>query len=182
MKKLNFIFLFLFCLSAGWASADELISVDEALSKIYKDATRFEAEQIVFSEDELTRIAQQADISFNDTHAQNIIRFAVFQENQILGWAFEDTVIGKWGPIHYLVGLNQHGEILQVVILGFYEIRGKPASKKRFLKQYIGKDINHPLRLRRDIDGVSGATITSRSLTDGVRKIVHIFNLIQISK
>lgn len=179
MKKFILVFFLLLVTPPGFVLADNLISADKALLKIYKQATQFVPEQIALSPEEIIYLEQKADISFKNTHADKIIRFTVFKNEQILGWAFEDTVIGKWGPIHYLVGLDLNGDVLQVVILDFQEIRGKPASKKRFLKQYTGKNITHPLRLRRDIDGVSGATITSRSLTDGVRKIVYIFSLHQ---
>ena len=98
-------------------------------------------------------------------------------EDRVLGYAFEDTVLGKWGPIHYVVGINDAGEVLRVIVLDYQEIRGRPVAKRRFLRQYEGKTAHDPVRLREDIDGISGATISSRSLTDGIRKIINIFEL-----
>jgi Na+-translocating ferredoxin:NAD+ oxidoreductase RnfG subunit len=91
------------------------------------------------------------------------------------------VVVGKWAPIRYLVGLDLNGTVLQVIVLEYKEIRGRPVAKKRFLNQYKGKTIQDELMLRSDIDGVTGATISSRSMTDGVRKILHIFKLIKDS-
>ena len=78
-----------------------------------------------------------------------------------------------------MVGIDLSAKIVRTSILGFYEIRGRGASKNRFLKQYKGKTIRDAIRLRKDIDGISGATITSRSLTDGVRKLLFIFELLK---
>ncbi|MCA9395347.1 MAG: FMN-binding protein [Candidatus Omnitrophica bacterium] len=81
-------------------------------------------------------------------------------------------------PVMDISRVDTAGKVKEVMILDYYEIRGKPAAKRRFLKQYRGKGVSDPIRLRKDIDGVTGATITSRSLTDGVRKAVHVHALI----
>jgi hypothetical protein len=40
----------------------------------------------------------------------------------------------------------------------------------RFRKQFQGKTAQDPLRLNRDIDAVSGATVSSASLATGARR------------
>jgi hypothetical protein len=50
--------------------------------------------------------------------------------------------------------------------------RGGEIVSTNHLRQYVGKKPGHPLRLGDDIDGVSGATWSSRSLADAVRDIV----------
>ena len=41
---------------------------------------------------------------------------------------------------------------------------------QRFLKQFRGKSTNDPIRMNRDITVLSGATMSSRALTAGVKK------------
>lgn len=101
------------------------------------------------------------------------------EQNAAVGYAFEDTVIGKWGPIHYLAGLDTNGAVSRIIILDYQEIRGRPIAKPRFLRQYQGKTLKDTLQLRKDIDGITGATISSNSLTEGVRKILHMYELIK---
>lgn len=84
-------------------------------------------------------------------------------------------MLGKWGPIHYALAVNPDGRIHKAVVLDYEEIRGKNVAKSRFLRQYEGKSTKDPVMLRQDIDGITGATISSRSMTDGVRKLLHIF-------
>ena len=47
--------------------------------------------------------------------------------------------------------------------------------KVRSIRQFIGKDSEDPIRLRKDIQGITGATISSRGMTDGVRKLIYVF-------
>lgn len=171
------IILIAFLCTSTNVFADHLISVEKALKKIYRKATQFKEHYINLTEDQVDQIATQARINFAGSHSPRLIKYSAFANDQLIGVAYEDTVIGKWGPIHYLVGLDLEGNIIEVKILDYLEIRGKPIAKRRFLKQYRKKSINSPLRLRKDIDGVTGATISSRSLTDGVRKILIIHSI-----
>ena len=95
---------------------------------------------------------------------------------RVVGYAVEDTVKGKWGIIRYILSIDPHGRVLDVMVLEYSERRGRPVAKRRFLKQFEGKTIHDKITLRRDIHGVSGATISSSSMTNGIRKLVHVFD------
>ena len=156
-------------------AGDQLIDIDHALKKIFPKISEAPKKRITLLPEMMDRIEKAADITFGTSHAAHIDVYTVHENGAVAGYAFEDIVIGKWGPIHYLVGVSPQGQVIKAVVLDYQEIRGKPIAKNRFLKQYQGKSLRDPLRLRADIDGVTGATISSRSFTDGVRKILHIF-------
>jgi Na+-translocating ferredoxin:NAD+ oxidoreductase RnfG subunit len=44
------------------------------------------------------------------------------------------------------------------------------ASESRFLKQFTGKTSSSPLKAKKDIDAITGATITSQAVADGVKQ------------
>lgn len=155
------------------------MKVQDALAKMFPQAVYFRRERIQLSLRQIQEIESAAHISFEGRHAPEIIVHIAQDGEGAIGCALEDTVIGKWGPIHYLAGLDLSGKILQIVILDYQEIRGRPIAKRRFLRQYEGKTIRDPLRLSQDVDGISGATISSGSLTEGVRKILYIYAHIQ---
>lgn len=161
-------------------NAEELIGVEQALAKVFKKATGIERTDVALTPDQIVLIEKSAEIQFDQTHATHIIYYTARDAHGILGYVFEDTVQGKWGPIHYALAVDPRGTILEVVILDYQEIRGRPIAKKRFLRQYQKKSIGDPLRLRSDIDGITGATISSRSLTDGVRKLLNVFDVLQL--
>jgi len=181
-RTLRLLFCFYLCALGGTAwsvpptAAEELISVDKALQKIFRKASAFTPHTVTLSAEQISRLEEKADITFAGAHLETVTFYTAQENGQTVGYAFEDTVLGKWGPIHYLAGLNTDGQVKEVVILAYDEIRGRPVAKPRFLRQYKGKGLPAPVKLQRDIDGISGATISSRSLTDGIRKILYIFD------
>ena len=56
----------------------------------------------------------------------------------------------------------------------FRESRGGEVKRKRFTKQFRGKTLDSPLRLGRDVDGVTGATYSSRAVVGGVRRALEL--------
>lgn len=161
------------------AFAEELTTVDGALKKMFPKAGSFDRKIVQLSQEQIRRIEEAARMTFAGEHASQVIVHVAREQNNTVGYAFEDTVVGKWGPIHYLVGLDATGAVSQIIILDYQEIRGRPISKPRFLRQYRGKTIQDPLQLHRDIDGITGATISSSSLTEGVRKILYMYEFIK---
>lgn len=176
---INTVLFFSVCGRNAWAV--ELIKAEAALKNIFPTATDFKEKDIVLTGEQVRLVQESAGISFETTHSVTLVVYEVKASNVTIGYAFDDVVVGKWAPIHYLVGLDLQGVVLQVVVLEYKEIRGRPVAKKRFLNQYKGKTIQDELMLRVDIDGITGATISSRSMTDGVRKILHIYQFIKDS-
>lgn len=177
MKRI--LLVLLLSVLASPAEAERLISTDKALKKVYKKADQFEQIVVTLSQEQVQSIEDSARLSFSNGHSNRLTVHSVYQSGQLIGHALEDTVFGKWGPIHYLVGLDLSGKVKKTIILSYDEIRGKAVAKNRYLKQYKGKTVKSKLRLRKDIKGLSGATISSRSLTDGVRKLLHVYELIK---
>ena len=86
-------------------------------------------------------------------------------------------VEGKEGPLQLVVAMEpDSGRVIDLGFTLFGEERGKPAAKKGFLAQFIGFDKRNRFELGRDVDGVTGATMTSMSVAVGVRHAVSIFD------
>ena len=74
-----------------------------------------------------------------------------------------------------MVHFSEDGTILDVVLCKFKEpVRYKPSEK--WLKQFDGKKLNEDLRLKRGIDGISGATLTARATVSSVRTILAAYH------
>ena len=70
-----------------------------------------------------------------------------------------------------MLHIDEDGSIIDLLVCRFNEpIRYK--APPRFYQQFVGKTLNDDLRLKRDIDGVSGATLTSRATVKSVREIL----------
>src|SRR4051812_31216292 len=85
-------------------------------------------------------------------------------------WPPEES--GYSGPILTLVGLDNSGMITGTRVLDYHEsLRSSRGDFLRgyFEEQFAGKKLSDPFRVRRDVDGVSGATITSAGTARGIR-------------
>jgi len=64
-----------------------------------------------------------------------------------------------------------------VLVMVYRESRGDGVKRQRFLKQFRGKDADDPVRINRDIVGLSGATLSSRSITAGVKRVLEVVRM-----
>ena len=91
---------------------------------------------------------------------------------QVDGYALVQNTIGKHKPMTYMVGVDALGRVLNVELLVFREARGSEVRTKRFNVQYEGKTASDPVRLNKDIINISGATMSVRSMTAGIKRVL----------
>ena len=163
------------------ALAEVLERVEDVLRRNFPHADSFKEELKRLDQNQMRAIEEKSGVSLDPDRDKRFFFHIAQSGGQVLGYAVEDTVRGKWGPIHYLLALDPQGRVLDVSVLEYRERRGRPVAERRFLKQFIGKDTNSALRLQKDIQGVTGASISSRGVTDGIRKLVHVFQLFYAS-
>jgi uncharacterized protein with FMN-binding domain len=84
-------------------------------------------------------------------------------------------VIGKHLYIDYAVALDPAGRIHRVDILQYRESYGGEIRQASWLAQFIGKTSASPLRIDTDIRNISGATLSSHHVTEGVKKILGLY-------
>ena len=90
------------------------------------------------------------------------------------GYVVIDNVIGKFELITYAVALGTDGAIRQIEILSYRESHGGEIRLPAWRKQFVGKSLAAPLRVGADIANISGATLSSTHVTDGVRRIAAV--------
>ena len=59
-------------------------------------------------------------------------------------------------------------------ILTYRESHGHEVRLPSWRGQFVGKGPSAPLRVGEDISNISGATLSCRHVTDGVRRIVNV--------
>ena len=92
------------------------------------------------------------------------------------GYAILDNVLGKVKPITYLVLFNKDLSIASVNIIKYREQYGGAIENKEWLDQFKLKNMTSELELNTDIDGISGATISVKSVIKGVKKLLFLIN------
>ena len=94
------------------------------------------------------------------------------------GWFLVDQVIGKHEFITYAVALTAGGEVTGLEILDYRETYGGEVRNGKWRAQFAGKTATAPLKLDQDIQNISGATLSCRNLTDGVKRLLVTHDLV----
>jgi FMN-binding domain len=94
------------------------------------------------------------------------------------GWFIVDEVLGKHEFITYAVGLTASGAVKSIEIMEYRETYGHEIRNPNWRRQFIGKTSRDPLKLDQDIKNISGATLSSRHISDGVKRLLAMYDLV----
>ncbi|MCC6553165.1 MAG: FMN-binding protein [Polyangiaceae bacterium] len=86
------------------------------------------------------------------------------------GYAIKDEEKGMHEPIDFAVQFTAAGAVERLEILEYREAYGGEVRGERFRAQFKGKTASDPIVAGKDIDIVSGASISSRSVALGVKR------------
>jgi uncharacterized protein with FMN-binding domain len=97
------------------------------------------------------------------------------KQGQIVGYATSSKSMGYGGPISMLVGVNPGGEIIGVQVVEHKETSGffRLLSQNHYFEQFLSKDHTQLFQLNKDLDAVSGATLSSEAVAAAVRSSVR---------
>ena len=106
-----------------------------------------------------------------------------FQGNRVWkaadgSWFVVDEVVGKHEFITYAVGIAPDGSVKQVEVLEYRESYGFEVADPKWLKQFVGKGAASTLKLGKDVENISGATLSSKHLADGVKRVMTMYALV----
>lgn len=93
-------------------------------------------------------------------------------------WLVIDEVVGKHELITYAVGINKDGSVRQIEIINYIESYGYQVADANWRQQFVGKTVNSPIKLNKDIDNISGATLSSKHIADGVKRVMVMYDLV----
>jgi Na+-transporting NADH:ubiquinone oxidoreductase subunit C len=85
---------------------------------------------------------------------------------------FVDEVLGKHEFITYALAVDPEGKVLGVEILDYRETYGGEIRDPAWRRQFAGKTSAAPFRLDDDVRNISGATLSCRHVTDGVKRLL----------
>ncbi|HET7364087.1 MAG TPA: FMN-binding protein [Burkholderiales bacterium] len=91
------------------------------------------------------------------------------------GWFIVDQVLGKHELISYALGIDGSGRVRGVEILEYRESHGGEVRDAAWRAQFAGKSAADSLQLDRDIRNISGATLSCRHVTDGVKRLLKLY-------
>lgn len=77
----------------------------------------------------------------------------------------------KVDDFDFLVVYSSELKIQTVKVLQYRENYGGEISSKRFLRQFLGLSGSSEMKYGKDINGISGATISVRAITAGIKRM-----------
>lgn len=92
------------------------------------------------------------------------------------GWFILDQVIGKHENIDVVFALTNSGKVKGLEVLVYRESYGHEIMNPRWKAQFHGKGPSTNLKLDRDIQNITGATLSCNHITQGINRITHTWD------
>ena len=162
-----------------WLTPEELghleiyFTEDEAAKVMFPDSEKIRRETLTLTDEQKAFVEEVIGWEFPE------YTFDVFigeTQGNIDGYAVIQNTIGKHRPITYMVGVTATGECMNFEVMVYREARGNEIATKRFNYQYQGKTVGDPVRINRDIINITGATMSVRSASAGVKRVLVLVN------
>ena len=153
---------------SGIAYAAEYLSVEAAQRAVFPEATVFEP--VLVAADVKAAIARE-----NGRFVVEPRVWHALAGDRALGWFIIDEVIGKVELITYGVALDTSGAVKSLDVLAYRESHGDAIKLAAWRGQFTGKRPADAVKLDVDIRNISGATLSSRHVTEGVHRLLQIY-------
>jgi hypothetical protein len=159
-------------LSAPLAVAADYLSIDAAQKAVFPEAVAFEEVFVRQSPDQLQSVLARA----GQQPPHGTIRiWKATRDGVLLGHVFIDEVIGKQELITYAVGIDAAGTLRNLEIMSYRESHGGEVRNPAWRAQFNQRTTLDQLRFRTDIKNISGATLSSEHVTEGVRWLMALW-------
>ncbi len=164
------------------ASAQEgiFLKEEEAPKAVFPDATSFLRKVIPSTPELKEKIKQLMGKTPTSIWEDSYITFVAKKDETILGYAVIVEEIGKHRPITFIVGVGTDHKIKDAALMVYREAYGGEVRDRRFLQQYKGKQLKDPLLPYRDIQNISGATMSVEAIGRGSKKALALVELIYL--
>ena len=151
------------------AYAAEYLTVPQAQQALFPDADRFVDASVQLTDAQMKAIDKQSGLR---QRWQKQAVWRVEKEGQLLGWFIVDQVIGKHEFITYAAALTPDNKVRGIEIMIYLETYGYQVRDPEWRKKFVGKTLADPFKLDDDIPNISGATLSSRNVMNGVKRLL----------
>ena len=150
------------------------------LAQVYNKTKPKIEEQKKIEEEKINKEIFPEGLKFEEKEINGIKYLSVLNANgEEIGKIFEVKTMGYGGYITLKVGIDKENKIKKIKIKEHNETPGlgSKITQESFLNQFTGK-IKDDIYLKKDksdgkIDAITGATISSRAIVEGVRKLLE---------
>jgi FMN-binding domain len=147
-------------------------SKNEAMELAFGKGAQVEPQSLFPDEQQTASIEQQAKVKL----ASGMLTFYVGkQQDKILGYAAIETITVRTKPETLMILLTPEGELRNVTTLAFHE-PPEYQPPDRWFEQLYKKPLAE-LEFNKAVDGIAGATLSTRADLDSVRKVLATYQV-----
>jgi len=157
---------------ASIAQATVFYSKEEAFELAFGKGAEVEPQALFLTDEQVDAIEKLAQVKLDSKlYTLHVGR----RGGQVLGYAAIESHNVRTQPETVMILLSPTGELARVEMLAFHEPpEYQPPARwfERLYRRPLGE-----LRLNQGVDGISGATLSSRASLDGIRKVLAIYQV-----
>jgi Na+-translocating ferredoxin:NAD+ oxidoreductase subunit G len=154
-------------LAAAPVRAEVFYSVRDLLAQQFRSSERVSFVQVRPSTEQQQRIERQLGRALPK---REYTFYVAMTAGRVDGYALFDEERGQHEPISFATFFDGQGSVTRVEVVAYREPYGDGIRAERFRKQFVGRRAQSGFAPDRDIDAISGATISSRSMCLGVQR------------
>ena len=163
--------------SAYAEKVDVYLTLEEAPQAVFPEADSFERKDVEVNDAIRRRMKKLIGRLKPTIWEPFYISFIATKQEEVIGYAVICEEIGKHRPITFIVAAYPDGSVKDVALMMYREPVGEEVRYRPFLKQFAGKSLENPIFPRRDIKNITGATLSVRAMSRGVRKALAFIRL-----
>jgi hypothetical protein len=172
MRKMRVIFFLLLLALASAGSAKIFYSKNEAMELAFGKGTQVELLSLFPDEQEIAKIQQGARVKLDS----GLFTFYVGKDqDKILGYAAIETGTVRTKPETLMIVLTSEGELRNVYTLAFHEPPEYQPPERWFEQLY--KRPLADMDFNKGVDGITGATLSTRAALTSIRKVMSIYQV-----
>jgi Na+-translocating ferredoxin:NAD+ oxidoreductase RnfG subunit len=157
------------------AYAVQYLTVEQAQAALFPPGTRFAVHPLELSSEQVNAIEEASGQRVRESRPDI---WEAFDRERLAGWFFVDHVIGKHEFITYALAIGADGAVRGIEVLDYRETYGGEIRNASWRRQFVGKRHGDSLKLGASIQNVTGATLSCRNVTNGVKRLLAMHALV----
>lgn len=181
-KSLSLIIIIITSLSVD---AVQLLSKENALKRMFLTAESIKEEKVVLTSEQMESVKKMLGgklylmKGIDGTKENEYTFYTAYKGEQIIGIAIIEAQEDKWGALRFIVVIDPASNtVSNLALMEYVDSRARNLSNRTFLKRFIGKGAGDLLQINRDIDAISGATVSTEVLCFIVKKVIALHSVV----
>jgi len=167
--------------------ASRLLTLEQALAAAFPEADEVKPETVTPTPEQVAtlkermggRLMHYSEGSMVSGMGEVTFHVAT-QGGKVIGVGVVTEEPGKWGPMEFFVAMNATtGAVQNVAVMAYTETRGRGVARRTFLEQFKGKVATDSLEMWKEINAVTGATVSSECAAFAVKKALVLLSVLR---